>query len=104
MFLPSKKSMERRLRGHPEACYATLAHELTHWTKHKSRLDREFGRKRWGDEGYTREDLVAELGATFLCADLSLAPHPTNGAVAPSSHPAVSASSSGVRLSRTRAW
>ncbi|QEW21473.1 DNA primase TraC [Marinibacterium anthonyi] len=43
----------------PEAYYATLAHELTHWTKHKSRLDREFGRKRWGDEGYAKEELVA---------------------------------------------
>ena len=35
----------------PESYYATLAHELTHWTKHKSRLDRDFGRKSWGDEG-----------------------------------------------------
>lgn len=30
----------------PEAYYATLAHELTHWTKHPKRLDRDFGRKR----------------------------------------------------------
>lgn len=58
----------------PEAYYATLAHEMTHWTKHKSRLDRDFGRKRWGDEGYAREELVAELGAAFLCADLRLTP------------------------------
>lgn len=60
----------------PEAYYATLAHELTHWTKHPKRLDREFGRKRWGDEGYAREELVAELGAAFLCADLLLTPEP----------------------------
>ena len=60
----------------PEAYYATLAHELTHWTKHKSRLGREFGRKKWGDEGYAREELVAELGAAFLCADLALTPEP----------------------------
>jgi len=60
----------------PEAYYATLAHELTHWTKHKSRLDRDFGRKSWGDEGYAREELVAELGAAFLCADLALTPEP----------------------------
>lgn len=58
----------------PESYYATLAHELTHWTKHKSRLDRDFGRKSWGDEGYAREELVAELGAAFLCADLALTP------------------------------
>ena len=60
----------------PEAYYATLAHELTHWTRHKSRLDRDFGRKTWGDEGYAREELVAELGAAFLCADLGLTPEP----------------------------
>ncbi|MCF3932868.1 ssDNA-binding domain-containing protein [Acuticoccus sp. M5D2P5] len=60
----------------PEAYYATLAHELTHWTKHPKRLDRDFGRKSWGDEGYAREELVAELGAAFLCADLALTPEP----------------------------
>lgn len=56
----------------PESYYATLAHECTHWTRHPSRLDRDFGRKRWGDDGYAREELVAELGAAFLCADLGL--------------------------------
>lgn len=60
----------------PEAYYAALAHELTHWTKHKNRLDRELGRKKWGDEGYAREELVAEIGAAFLCADLELTPEP----------------------------
>ena len=59
-----------------ESYYATLAHESTHWTKHPSRLDREFGRKKWGDEGYAEEELVAELGAAFLCADLELALQP----------------------------
>jgi antirestriction protein ArdC len=57
-----------------ESFYATLAHECTHWTKHSSRIPRDFGRKTWGDEGYAREELVAELGATFLCADLELTP------------------------------
>lgn len=57
-----------------EAHYATLAHELTHWTKHESRLDRHLRARRWGDEGYAREELVAELGAAFLCADLALTP------------------------------
>lgn len=59
-----------------ESYYATLAHELTHWTKHPKRLDRDFGRKRWGDEGYAMEELVAELGAAFLSADLDLTPEP----------------------------
>lgn len=54
--------------------YAVLLHELTHWTKHPSRLDRDFGQKKWGDAGYAREELVAELGAAFLCADLGLTP------------------------------
>ncbi len=57
-----------------ESHAATLAHELTHWTRHASRLNREFGRKRWGDEGYAMEELVAELGAAFLCADLQITP------------------------------
>ena len=60
----------------PQAYYATLAHECTHWTRHPARLDRDFGRKRWGDEGYAREELVAELGAAFLCADLGIALKP----------------------------
>ena len=59
-----------------ESYYATLAHELTHWTRHPSRLNRSFGRKRFGDEGYAMEELVAELGAAFLCADLGLPPEP----------------------------
>ena len=57
-----------------ESFYATLAHEGTHWTRHPSRLERDFGRKTRGDEGYAREELVAELGAAFLCADLELTP------------------------------
>ena len=51
-----------------ESYYATLARETTQWTRHPSRLDRDFGRKRWGDEGYAREELVAELGSAFLAA------------------------------------
>ena len=57
-----------------ESFYATLGHECVHWVKHPSRLDRDFGRKSWGDEGYAAEELVAELGAAFLCADLELTP------------------------------
>jgi hypothetical protein len=38
------------------------------------RLTRDFGRQHWGDEGYAREELVAELGSAFLCADLELTP------------------------------
>ena len=57
-----------------ESHAATLAHELTHWTKHGTRLARDLGRVKWGDEGYAREELVAELGSAFLCADLGITP------------------------------
>ncbi len=63
----------------PEAYYATLAHECIHWTRHPTRLDRDFGRQSWGDDGYAREELVAELGAAFLCADLGLELEPRSG-------------------------
>jgi antirestriction protein ArdC len=57
-----------------ENYYATLAHEMTHWTRHPTRLDRNLGGKRFGDAGYAMEELVAELGAAFLCADLGITP------------------------------
>lgn len=57
-----------------ESYYATLGHETTHWTRHPSRLGRSFGREKWGDAGYAREELVAEIGAAFLCADLDIEP------------------------------
>lgn len=60
----------------PPNYYATLAHELTHWTRHPSRLNRDFNRKTFGDEGYAKEELVAELGACFLGADLGFEPMP----------------------------
>ncbi|SFF14831.1 ArdC family protein [Spirosoma endophyticum] len=60
----------------PESYYAVLAHEITHWTRHPQRLDRDLGRKHYGDEGYAKEELVAELGACFLAADLGFEPMP----------------------------
>lgn len=54
--------------------YATLAHEFGHWTRHPSRLDRDFGQKRFGDCGYAMEDLVAELCAAFVGAVIGLPP------------------------------
>ena len=46
----------------------------TNWTKHDRCLARDFGRMRCGDQGYAREELVAELGSAFLCADLGITP------------------------------
>jgi antirestriction protein ArdC len=51
---------------------ATLAHELVHWTGGKPRLDRTFGAK-FGDAAYAFEELVAEIGAAFVCARLNVA-------------------------------
>jgi antirestriction protein ArdC len=64
-----------------EAYYATLLHELTHWTGYESRLDRDLS-GRFGNEAYAVEELVAELGAAFLCADLSITntPRPDHAA------------------------
>lgn len=53
-----------------EAYWATLLHELVHWTGHKSRLEREFGL--FGSEKYAKEELVAEIGSAFLCAQVGI--------------------------------
>lgn len=58
-----------------ESYAATKAHELTHWTAHPARLARVLGR-RFGDNAYAAEELIAELGAAFLCADLGITPEP----------------------------
>ncbi len=58
-----------------EAYYATLLHELIHWTSPTHRCDRQLG-KRFANHAYAREELVAELGAAFLCADLGITPEP----------------------------
>jgi antirestriction protein ArdC len=55
--------------------YSTLAHEHTHWTAKAERCDRVLG-KRFGDSAYSMEELVAELGAAFLCAHLGLSSEP----------------------------
>jgi antirestriction protein ArdC len=47
--------------------YGTALHELTHWTSHPSRCKRELG-KRFGSDSYAAEELIAEMGAAFLCA------------------------------------
>lgn len=55
----------------PEAYYATLLHEHCHWTGHHSRLDRKLS-TRFGSESYAAEELIAELGAAFVCAELGI--------------------------------
>ena len=55
--------------------YSTLAHELTHWTGAAHRLNRDL-KPRFAAESYAMEELVAELGAAFLCSALKLSNEP----------------------------
>lgn len=79
-YVPSKDII---LMPHPEAfrdtetCtategyYSTLLHEMTHWTGNKKRLNRKGGKK-FGDHQYAAEELIAELGAAFMCAEFDI--------------------------------
>jgi antirestriction protein ArdC len=55
--------------------YSTLGHETTHFTASPHRCDRQLG-KRFGDNAYAAEELIAELGAAFTCAHLGLSTEP----------------------------
>ncbi|MET3780788.1 antirestriction protein ArdC [Brevundimonas sp. 1080] len=59
----------------PQDHDAVLAHELVHWTGHATRLGRDLD-GRFGSPEYAREELIAELGAAFLCADLAITDRP----------------------------
>jgi antirestriction protein ArdC len=56
-----------------EHYYATFFHELTHWTSDKTRCDRDLSKGRFGNADYAFEELVAELGAAFLCQQHGIA-------------------------------
>jgi antirestriction protein ArdC len=58
-----------------ENYYSTLFHELTHWTGHDDRLNRNLI-SRFGEDSRAMEELIAELGAAFLCAQLGVSPAP----------------------------
>lgn len=68
-FEPSSRSSAE------EGYYAVLLHELTHWTGAQHRLNRNFG-KRFGDNAYAFEELVAEIGAAFMCASFGISTEP----------------------------
>ena len=63
---------ERTTFENEEAYYDTLFHEMGHSTGHKSRLKREMGSKKDDKEAYAFEELVAELTASFLCANAGI--------------------------------
>ncbi|MHB8549265.1 MAG: ArdC family protein [Thermoplasmataceae archaeon] len=62
---------ERERFTSTEAFYNVAMHELTHWTGHSSRCDRNL-KGRFGDDSYAMEELVAEMGSAFLTADLGI--------------------------------
>jgi antirestriction protein ArdC len=75
-YVPSQDCIKMPAFGvfEDEASFAgTLFHELTHWTGADHRLKRTFG-KRFGDENYAAEELVAELGSAFLCGRIGYQP------------------------------
>lgn len=65
--LPNKTAFDNEA-----SYYATAFHELTHWTGAKHRLDRDLDKGRFGNPAYAFEELVAEMGAAFLCQDYSI--------------------------------
>lgn len=65
--LPVKESFRT-----PENYYSTALHELVHWSGHENRLNRLDKLARFGSESYAAEELVAELGASFLTSMLGV--------------------------------
>ena len=67
--MPARCAFEK-----PAGYYSTLLHELTHWTGHESRLNRPgiASPKGINSESYAAEELVAEIGSAFLCADFGI--------------------------------
>ena len=66
IVLPSRERFHRTAD-----CYATVLHELTHWTGHSTRLNREMTGQ-FGSKDYAFEELCAELGSAFLMSDLGI--------------------------------
>jgi len=74
--MPNKKDFNgTKTSTAREAYYSTLAHEVTHWTGHASRLDR-IKASRFGSKDYAFEELVAELGAVFMSMQFGISPAP----------------------------
>jgi len=61
----------KALFNHSDNYYSTILHEITHATGHKKRLDRSMA-GRFGSSDYAFEELIAELGSAFSCAELGI--------------------------------
>jgi antirestriction protein ArdC len=78
-YRPSNDSVGMPARGlfhSSEEYYSTLFHELTHSTGHTSRVGREGIEQlsAFGSESYSKEELVAEMGAAMLCGVTGISP------------------------------
>jgi len=74
-FMPSQDRIQlpnKTAFDVPESYYATAFHELTHWCGAKNRLDRNLDQGKYGNPAYAFEELVAEIGAAYLCADYGI--------------------------------
>lgn len=74
-YVPSQDYIQMPLQGQFEsqsALEAVTIHEEGHATGHASRLDRKLNTNRFGDEAYAFEELIAELTASFVCAELGI--------------------------------
>ncbi len=76
IHMPDRREfIDRGARTATEGFYSVLLHEHIHWTGHATRLDRNLS-GRFGDSAYAMEELVAELGAAFLCGELGISAYP----------------------------
>lgn len=69
IHLPAKHAFAEQ-----DSYYATALHELVHWTGHPLRRNRDL-RGRFGEDAYAMEELIAELGSSFLCAHCRIDGH-----------------------------
>lgn len=76
VFMPHRANFHDTKSGRAiDGFYAVLLHEHIHWSGHPSRLKRDLS-GRFGSSAYAMEELIAELGAAFLCASLGISTYP----------------------------
>ena len=72
ILMPNREEfISTKTRDATEGYYSVLLHEQVHWSGHPTRLHRDLS-GRFGTEAYAMEELVAELGAAFLCTELGI--------------------------------
>ncbi|MGH1384312.1 ArdC family protein [Kordia sp.] len=69
---PTASFLDTKNASATENYYSTLLHELTHWTGAEHRLNRAWDDLTTNENSYAFEELIAELGAAFLCAQYGI--------------------------------